>query len=141
MQESRNVSKIVENFSHIYLYLTHDWLYRMGVTGGRAGSTRQRQKQGELSTKKICSWSKQATCTTWANCKNRPFLNCSCYVLKQTLLGEQLWRTPLLTQTHGASFNRGIQSAVCKGNLFCFQIFLSLLQDVSLACHSDIGFP
>lgn len=116
----------------------------MGITGGRAGSAKQRQNQGELSTKKdVLGPNKPLALHELIvrNGKIRPFLNCSCYVLKQTLLGEGLCRTLLLTQTHGASFNRGIQSAMYEGNLFCFQIFLSLLQDVSLACHSDIGFP
>jgi len=62
-------------------------------------------------------------------------------VLKQILLGELLCGTPLLTQTHRAPFNRGIQGAGLKGNVFGFRISLSLLRDVVLACHSDIGFP
>lgn len=125
----RNVSKILANLvsnSPVCVSPMTDstaW----GAPGRRAGSARQRQNQEELSTKKIRSGSKQATCTTWANCKNRLFLNCSCYVLKQTLLGELICRTPLLTQTHRVPFNRGIPSAVSKWNLLHFQIFLSLL--------------
>lgn len=112
-----NVSKNVEIAPfqiHLILHLplSHDQLHSIG------GSTRQ--NQGELSTKR-CSSSKQVTRTTWANCKNRPFLKCSCYVLKQNLLWEVLCRTPLLTQTQRKTFNKGIQSAVFKGNLLFFR--------------------
>lgn len=135
-------SVMFQKLWRILVTLICAWLtLQNGGSRGKSRKCKTKTKPGRIINRKRCSWSKQGTCTTWANGKNRPFLNCSCYVLKQTLLGEWLGRTPLLTQTHRASFNRGIQTAVYKGNLFCFQIFLSLLQDVSLACHSDIGFP
>lgn len=47
-----NISKIVENFSHTYLCLTHDWLHSLEGSRGKSRKCKTKTKPGRIINKK-----------------------------------------------------------------------------------------